>query len=206
MIVAGERQHAAMPRRTGRIGMLQRVDRTVHAGSLAVPDPEHAIDLGARKHPDLLAAPHCGCREVFIQPRDEGDVLRLQKRLGAPQRVVVHAERRAAIAGNETGGVEILQTIAFALQHRQPYQRLDSGKIDSLGLEPVFVVQPDLHQRHHLAPLDRFGGAWKVWQWSCCSLFASIRRVLAGRRPQAGRSNRPVKTMRRQCQYPQACG
>jgi len=81
----------------------------------------------------------------------------LQKRLRSPQGVVVHAERRAAVAGDKSGGIEILQAIPFALQHWQPYQRLDPGKVDSLGLEPVFVVQPYLHQRHLIAPLNRHG-------------------------------------------------
>ena len=79
MIVARQRQHAAVLRRTGRIGMLERVDGAVDPGSLAVPDPEHAIDLCARKQSDLLAAPYGGGREVLVQTRNEGDGLRLQE-------------------------------------------------------------------------------------------------------------------------------
>jgi hypothetical protein len=176
MIVTGQRQHTAVSRRAGRISMLQRVDRTVDPGSFAVPNAEYAIDLRPRKHSDLLAAPHCGRREVFVQPGDEGDIVRLQKRFRPPQSAVVHAERRAAVAGDKSGGVEILQPVAFALQHRQPDQRLNSGKVDSLGVEPIFVIQPDLHQRHLGAPLNRHGG-WTIGR----KIFCFVIELSAGR-------------------------
>jgi len=148
MIVAGERQHTAVPRGAGRIGVLQGVGRAVDAGALAVPDAEHTIDLGARKEPNLLAAPDRRRGEILVEPGDESDVLCLKERLCTPQRVVVHAERRAPIAGDEARGVEPGEAIAFALQHRKADQRLDAGQIDSLGFHTVFVVQPHLQQRH----------------------------------------------------------
>src|SRR5664279_6658662 len=86
--------------------MFQRVDRAVYTGSLTIPNPEHAVDLRARKHADLLASPYRGRRKIFVQSGNEGDVVRLQKRFGAPQRVVVHAERRTAVAGDKSGRVE----------------------------------------------------------------------------------------------------
>ncbi len=98
MVVAGERQHAAVERGAGRIRVLERIDRAVDAGTLAVPDAEHAIDLGAGKQADLLAAPDRGRGQVFVESRNEGDVVLLQVRLRAPQRVIVHAERGTAIA------------------------------------------------------------------------------------------------------------
>ncbi len=176
MIVAGKRQHTAMPRRAGRIGMFQRVDRAVYAGPLAVPYPEHAIDFRPWKHPDLLAAPHRGCREVLVQPRNEGNIVRLQKRFCAPQSIVVHAKRRAAITRDKSGGVEILQPVAFALQHRQPDQRLDSGEVDSLGVEPVFVVQPDLDQRHLICSVK---STWRVDHRA--EVFCFVIKLSAGR-------------------------
>src|SRR6266852_4659847 len=168
--------------------MLERVDRAVDAGSFAVPDPEHAIDLGARKHPDLLAAPHRGRREILIQPGDKGDILQLQERLRSPQSVVVHAERRTAIARNKSGGVETLQAVPFALQHRQSHQRLNSGKIDSLGIEAVLVVQPDLHQRHLVAP-SNFMVGWDVGRKPYCF-------VIGGYRQGADRPSTPSRSMR----------
>jgi hypothetical protein len=176
MIVAGERQYAAMPRGAGRIGVLQRVRRTVDAGAFAVPDAEHAIDLGAREQADLLATPDCRRGKVLIEPWDESDILRLQKRFRAPQRVVIHPERRAAIAGDETRSIEPGLAVAFALQHRKPDQRLDAGQIDTLGLDAIFVVEPDLQQRHPcvLPEIFSFLAPWR---------------------------SPSVKSMRRQCQY-----
>ena len=69
MVVAGQRDHAAVRRGAGRVGMLERIQRTVDAGALAVPDAEHAIDLGAGKHADLLAAPHRGRRQILVEAR-----------------------------------------------------------------------------------------------------------------------------------------
>ncbi len=134
VVVAGQRQHAAVARGAGGIGMLQGIDRAVDAGALAVPDAEHAIDLGARKQPDLLAAPHRGRREILVEAGHEGDVVLLQERFRAPQRVVVHAERRAAIARDEARGVEAGGAVAFTLQHRQPHQRLHARQVDPLGV------------------------------------------------------------------------
>ena len=75
MVVAGEREHAAMLRGAGGIGVLQHVHRAVDAGALAVPDAEHAIDRGAREQGGLLAAPDRGRREVLVEAGLEVDVV-----------------------------------------------------------------------------------------------------------------------------------
>src|SRR5947207_11501407 len=98
--------------------MLQGVDRAVDAGTLAVPDAEHPIDLGARKETDLLAAPDRGRGEILVQPWNESDIMRLQEGFGAPQRVVIHAKRRAAVAGDEARRIQPGGAGALALQHR----------------------------------------------------------------------------------------
>ena len=61
--------------------------------------------------------------------------------LRAPQRLVEAAERRAAIAGNEAGGVEPGALVALALQHQQADQRLRAGEEDAAALERVLVVE-----------------------------------------------------------------
>src|SRR5665213_2543072 len=103
MIVAGQRKYAAVPGCAGRIGMFERIDGTVDPWSLAIPNPEHAIDLRSGKQSNLLAAPYRGRREIFIQPGHEGDIVRLQKRLCPPQGMVVHAERGTAISRDKSG-------------------------------------------------------------------------------------------------------
>ena len=77
MVVAGQRNHAAVARSAGRVGMLERIHRAVDAGALAIPDAEHAIDLGAGKHADLLAAPDGGRRQILVETGGELDVMLL---------------------------------------------------------------------------------------------------------------------------------
>ncbi len=98
VVVARNRQHAAVRRGTGPIGMPQCVGRTVDAGPFAVPDAEYAIDFGARKQPDLLAAPYRGCGKVHVEAGLEADIMLLKEAPRLPERVVVAAEWRAAIA------------------------------------------------------------------------------------------------------------
>ena len=80
MVVAGERDHAAIARGAGGVAVLEHVGRAVDAGTLAVPDAEHAIDLGAGEQVDLLAAPHRGRGEVLVEAGLEVDVVLLRKR------------------------------------------------------------------------------------------------------------------------------
>ena len=141
MVVAGQRDHAAMRRGAGGIAVLQHVHRAVDAGALAVPDREHAIDGGAGEQVDLLRAPHRGGGEVLVEAGLEVDVVFLEVPLRRPQRVVVHAERRAAITRDEAAGVEPGGEVALALHHRQAHQRLDAGEIDAALVEPVAVFQ-----------------------------------------------------------------
>ena len=125
VIVAGNGQHAAVRRGAGPIGMAQHVERSIDAGALAIPDAEHAIDRGAGKQANLLAAPHRGGGEVFIETGLEADVVLFEQRLGLPQRAVVSAERRAAIAGDEARGVQAGSAVARALHERQAHERLN---------------------------------------------------------------------------------
>ena len=57
MVVAGQRDHAAMRRGAGGVAVLAARRRAVDARALAVPDAEHAIDRGAGEQVDLLRCP-----------------------------------------------------------------------------------------------------------------------------------------------------
>jgi hypothetical protein len=121
--------------------VLQHVHRAIDTRTLAVPDREHTIDRGAGEQVGLLAAPHRRRRQVLVEAGLEVDVVFLEVALRAPQRVVVHAERRATIAGDEASGVEPGGKVALALHHRQAHQRLDAGHVDATLAEPVAVLQ-----------------------------------------------------------------
>ena len=105
MIVAGEAEDAAMFRRAGGIAVLQHVAGAVDARTLAVPDADHAVLARAGRQADLLRAPDGGRGEVLVDARLEDDVVRVEIGLGLQKLLVVAAERRAAIARDEGGGI-----------------------------------------------------------------------------------------------------
>ena len=146
MIVAGDRQHAAVLPGAGGIGMLEHVAAAIHAGPLAVPHAEDAVMPGAGRQVDLLRAPQRrGCK-VFIDAGLEHDLALRQMRLGFPQRLVEPPERRTAVAGNVTGGVQPGQRVALALQQQQSNQGLSAGEKDPALVEGIFVLEGDAAQ------------------------------------------------------------
>ena len=139
MVVAGDHQHAAMRRRAIGVAVLERIAGAVDAGTLAVPEPEHAIDLAVGLGLDLLRAEHGGCREVLVHGGQEFDAVLLQSLLDAPQFEIDAAERRAAIAGDEAGGVEPRGAVAPDLVERDADDRLRAGEEDAAVLALVTV-------------------------------------------------------------------
>src|SRR5512139_1021367 len=97
------------------IAVLQSVARAVDAGPLAVPETEHALDLAIGLRLDLLRSEHRGRGEILVHRRQKLDPLGLQAILDAPEFEVDAAERRAAIAGDEAGGIKSGGPIAFGL-------------------------------------------------------------------------------------------
>jgi hypothetical protein len=145
VVVAGHRDHAAELGGARHVGVLEDVRATVHARALAVPDAEDAVELvGAlRREAQLLRAPERGGGELFVHARLEDDVLFLQELAGLPQRLVVAAERRAAVAADEAGGVLAGLLVAQALQHRQLHEGLHAAHEGAAVIEGVLVVERD---------------------------------------------------------------
>ena len=127
VVVAAQRDGAAQRRHAGVARVLEHVRRAVHPGTLAVPQAEHALLLCTRQQPDLLRAPHGGGGEVLVDAGLEDDVVRVEVLAGRPQCEVVAAERAAAVAGDEAGGVVAGGTVAPSLQQRQAHQGLYAG-------------------------------------------------------------------------------
>ena len=117
MVVAGDDQHAAEFRAAGGIGVTENVAAAINARTLAVPQAKHAIVLGTGEEIDLLAAPYGRRRHVFIDAGLESDVVLGEMLFGLPQAEIEIAERAAAIAGNEAGGIEPGGEITLALEH-----------------------------------------------------------------------------------------
>ena len=149
MVVAGDQQHAAILHRPIGIGMAEGIARAIDPRRLAVPHAEHTIIFGVAMQPGLLATPHGGRGEVFVQARLEDDILGPQKLRGCPQLLIEPAQRRPAIAGDETGGVESGGAVARLLQQGEAHQRLGAGHDDAAGAGGIFIVQSNIAQRHH---------------------------------------------------------
>ena len=178
VVVASDHQHAAVPRAAGGVAVAKRVAGAVDAGPLAVPDGEDAVVRSALEQVELLAAPDRGRRQVLVDAGLEMDVLFLQEAPRLPKRLVVAAERRAAIAGDETRRVEARRRIAPALHQRQADQGLDAGQIDAAGFEGVLVVEGHCGQTHAKPP------------------------TVCGRRSRGRRQSRPADRSRLVCRRP----
>jgi hypothetical protein len=143
VVVTGKHEHAAVFCRARRVAVAEDVAAAVDAGALAVPDADHAIIPGAGREIELLRAPDRGRRQILVHAGLEFDVVLFEMLAGGEQLLVVAAERRAAIAGNEARGVEALRAIAPDLRHRQPHQRLNPGQEDVAGALGVFLIETD---------------------------------------------------------------
>ncbi len=102
MVIAHQRDDAAMLRGAGEIGVAEGVAGAVDARALAVPHAEHAIELAFAAQLRLLRAPQRGGGKVLIEAGLEFDVGGNKLAAGAHELLVEPAERRAAIAGDVT--------------------------------------------------------------------------------------------------------
>ena len=83
VVVAHQRQHAAVLRGAGEIGVAEHVAGAVDARALAVPDAEHAVELALAAQLRLLRAPQRGRGEVLVDAGLEHDVVRCRAALPA---------------------------------------------------------------------------------------------------------------------------
>ena len=69
-----------------------------------------------------------GGGKILVDARLEFDVKGIQTFALLPERLVEPAERRSAIARNETAGIQSRRLIADPLQNRQQCEGLDAGQ------------------------------------------------------------------------------
>ena len=148
MVVAHQGEHAAVLRRTGEIGVAEHIARTVDTRPLAVPKAEYAIELTLAAQFSLLGAPKRGGGEFFVEAGLELDVGGGELAAGAHELLVEAAERRAAIAGKKTCGVEAGGAVARLLHQAGADQRLIAGHEDTGLGQIVFIVEADRVERH----------------------------------------------------------
>ena len=102
MVVAHQGDDAAVLRRAGKIGVAEDVAGAIDARALAVPHAEHAIELAFAAQFGLLAAPQRSGGEFLVDAWLELDVGGGDLAAGAHELLVEAAERRAAIAGDDS--------------------------------------------------------------------------------------------------------
>ena len=143
VVVAGKAQHAAVLGRARGIAVAEHVAAAIDAGALAVPDADHAVIVRAGRQVELLRAPDRGGRQILVHAGLELDVVLIEMLARGEQLLVIAAERRAAIAGDESRGVEPRGAVAPDLRHRQPDQRLDARQEDVARPLRVFLIETD---------------------------------------------------------------
>ena len=144
MVVAHQRQHAAVFRRAGQIGVAKYVSGAVYARALAVPHAEYAVVLALAAQFGLLRAPNRGRGEILVDAALEADIALVQELGGALELAVQAAQRRAAITGDITRGIETVAAVELLLHQAKPHQSLESGDEDPTLAEVVFIVQLDV--------------------------------------------------------------
>ena len=143
VVVTGKAEHAAVLGRARGVAVPEHVAGAVDARALAVPDPDHPIVLGAGRETKLLRPPDCSRREILVHPGLESDVVFFEMLARGEQLLVIAAERRAAIAGDKSRGIETAGAIPADLRHGQADQCLDPGEKDVAGALGVFLVEAD---------------------------------------------------------------
>ena len=118
MVIASNRNHAAVLGGTGHIRVLEDIATAVHTRAFAVPDAENAVVLvGLGIEIELLRAPHGGGAQLLIHTGLKNDVVCVQMLLGCNQRLVVATQRGTPVAADETCSVQASGQIAHPLQH-----------------------------------------------------------------------------------------
>ena len=148
VVVAHQHQHAAELRRAGQVTVPEGIAGAVDTGALAVPDRKDAVVLPFAADFCLLRAPHRRGRQVFVDARNEDDVVRVEVLFGAADLLVQGAQRGATITADVARGVVAFALVALLLRHRESHQRLRARDEDTPRHERVFVVQRHCFQSH----------------------------------------------------------
>ena len=102
----------------------------------------------------MLAAPHSGSPEVFVDTADELDVVLFQD-VGVGRICLVHtAHGRTPVAGNQTGSAQTSCGVGAVLVQKHSHKCLDTGQGDRASGRFHAVAQVVLN-RSHAVTLDR---------------------------------------------------
>ena len=127
--------------------MFESIAAAVDARSLAIPDATDAIVFGLGQQVGGLAAHDGGGGQLFVDGRDEADVMLAQQIGDALQRGIQRAHWRSAISGDQPGRVQAPCQVGAALVERQARQGLYAAHDDRALLGSVAVVQAEFARR-----------------------------------------------------------
>ena len=123
--------------------MAENVTAAIDAGAFAVPDADDAIMPRAGREVELLGAPDRGGCKILVHAGLEFDVVLVKMSAGRHQLLIIAAQRRPAVAGDEACGVEPCSTIAPNLRHWQAHKRLYARHENVAGFLRVFLIKTD---------------------------------------------------------------
>ncbi|MCG3190125.1 MAG: hypothetical protein LKCHEGNO_02736 [Burkholderiaceae bacterium] len=158
VVVAGHHQHAAVRRAAVGVAVLDGIARAVDARALAVPHREHAIDRALRVALDALRAQHLGGPQLLVDRRHKADAGLGELRARLPDRLVDHAQRRAAVAADEALRVQPGARVARALHQHQAQQRLRAGEEHGATWGPQVVAELVVRPRQRRDAVGDHGG------------------------------------------------
>ena len=150
MIVAHQGEYAAMPGGTGHVGVAKDVARAIDTRAFAVPHTEDAIEFALATQLGLLRAPNGGGGQFLVEAGLEFYIGGGEEALRPHHLLVEAPERRAAIAGDESAGVEAGAAVALPLHQESADQRMIARDQHSGLAEIVFVVEAGGSKCHEL--------------------------------------------------------
>ena len=78
MVIPHQGQHSTLSRSTCQVGMPQCISRPVDARPFTIPEAENSIVTSLPMKLSLLGSPNRSCRQVFIDPGVETDMVFFQ--------------------------------------------------------------------------------------------------------------------------------
>ncbi len=93
MVIPRDGKDAAVPGRTGGIGVLEDIATAIDPGPLAVPECKDAVVARAAEKIQLLRAPDRCSSKILINAGLEDNVMAVEVRLCCPQALVETTQR-----------------------------------------------------------------------------------------------------------------
>ena len=153
VVVPHGHQHAAIGRGPGHVRVPHHVARAVDTRALAVPQPENPVVLPLAPQFGLLCAPKRGRGQILVQAGLKDDIRRLENGLRPRHLLVNGPKRRAAIAGDISGGAQSRGLVPGRLHQHQANQCLRTIQQNAGLRQIVLVVQCDVARTHDGPPV-----------------------------------------------------